>query len=80
MAVQTPPGPSFMSLHDVWVNTGMARPPGRKQTKVFQMRVDDEFLERVDIWRAKQRPIPSRAEAIREMVKVLLDIVEKDRG
>lgn len=35
----------------------------------FQMRVSQQWLERIDEWRARQKPIPSRAEAIRRLVE-----------
>lgn len=35
----------------------------------FIMSVEPSFLERVDDWRAVQRPVPSRAEAIRRLVE-----------
>jgi hypothetical protein len=37
-------------------------------TNRFQMRVSDSFLERLDNWRRGQPTIPSRAEAIRQLV------------
>jgi hypothetical protein len=43
----------------------MGRPPGRIQDRLFQMRLSEEFLERLDEWRGKQPDLPSRAEAIR---------------
>jgi metal-responsive CopG/Arc/MetJ family transcriptional regulator len=39
----------------------------------FQMRVDADFLRRVDDWRRQQPDIPSRAEAIRRLVRQTLD-------
>lgn len=36
--------------------------------KVFQMRVSEEFLRRLDDWRREQPDIPARAEAIRRLV------------
>jgi hypothetical protein len=50
-------------------NTFMGRPPGRIQSKPFQMRTSPEFLKAVDKWRAKQDDRPSRAEAIRRLVE-----------
>jgi hypothetical protein len=47
----------------------MARPAGRTQSKLFQMRVSEEFIALIDGWRAKQPDIPSRAEAIRRLVE-----------
>jgi hypothetical protein len=39
-----------------------------KNDKVFQMRASDEWLEKIDDWRRRQRDIPARAEAIRRLV------------
>lgn len=39
----------------------------------FSMRVDQEFLETVDLLRAQRRPIPGRAELIREAVEKMLE-------
>jgi hypothetical protein len=47
----------------------MGRPPGRIQDHPFQMRVSEEFLKAIDKWRAKHRPLVSRAEAIRRLVE-----------
>jgi hypothetical protein len=52
------------------VNTFMGRPPGRIQSKPFQMRLSPEFLKAVDNWRAKQEDKPSRAAAIRRLVEL----------
>lgn len=35
----------------------------------FQMRIDSAFLSAIDNWRGSQRPIPPRAEAIRQLVE-----------
>jgi hypothetical protein len=64
----------------VKVNTFMGRPPGRIQDRPFQMRVSDEFLERVDVWRRKQEDLPSRAEAIRRLTSAMLQILEAGEG
>ena len=49
------------------------RPPGRPaklpQDRLFQMRVSEQFLQIVDDWRRAQVDVPSRAEAIRRLVK-----------
>jgi metal-responsive CopG/Arc/MetJ family transcriptional regulator len=50
----------------------MGRPPGRIQHRPFQMRVSDDFLEQIDVWRLKQPDEPSRAEAIRQLVQMAL--------
>ena len=38
--------------------------------QTFQMRADDDFLEKVDEWRRDQPDLPSRAEAIRRLVAI----------
>lgn len=38
------------------------------RTERFEMRVDEEMLERLDEWRGKQDDVPSRAEAMRRLV------------
>jgi hypothetical protein len=58
----------------------MGRPPGRIQDRPFQMRLSDEFLERLDKWRRKQPDLPSRAEAIRRLTSAMLQILDKDPG
>jgi uncharacterized protein YfbU (UPF0304 family) len=40
------------------------------KTERFEMRVDEETLERVDKWRGEQDDLPSRAEAMRRLVEV----------
>lgn len=44
---------------------------------LLQMRVSDEFLAMLDKWRGKQSPIPSRAQAIRDLVERGLSKSEK---
>jgi hypothetical protein len=44
----------------------------QRKRRTFQMRTDDGFMEVVDDWRARQRPILSRAEAIHLLVAVAL--------
>ena len=58
----------------------MGRPPGRIQDRPFQMRLSNEFLERLDEWRRKQPDLPSRAEAIRRLTTAMLKILDKDPG
>jgi len=60
------------------VNTFMGRPPGRIQDRPFQMRLSNEFLERLDEWRRKQPDHPSRAESIRRLTTAMLQILDKD--
>jgi uncharacterized protein YfbU (UPF0304 family) len=40
------------------------------RTERFEMRVEEQLLERVDEWRGKQDDMPSRAEAIRRLVEL----------
>jgi len=40
----------------------------------FQMRNIDDFLSEVDEWRREQKVIPSRAEAIRYLVRKGLEV------
>jgi metal-responsive CopG/Arc/MetJ family transcriptional regulator len=58
----------------------MGRPPGRIQDRPFQMRLSDDFLERLDEWRRKQPDPLSRSEAIRRLTTAMLQILEKDPG
>lgn len=44
-----------------------------QQSEKFQMRVSPEFLRRVDDWRRKQTDIPSRSEAVRQLVEKALE-------
>jgi hypothetical protein len=45
--------------------------------KAFQMRVDESFTRMVDDWRGKQRPIPSRSEAVRQLVEIAVKVTKK---
>lgn len=36
----------------------------------FEMRLDEDILERLDRWRAKQSDVPSRAEAVRRLLGI----------
>jgi metal-responsive CopG/Arc/MetJ family transcriptional regulator len=47
------------------------RPP-KTGTPVL-VRLQDELLEQLDDWRSAQRPIPTRAEAIRQHLEQALD-------
>lgn len=53
------------------VKKKVGRPPGRKG-RPLQLYALDEFLGRLDEWRARQRPIPSRSEAIRLLLEKVL--------
>jgi uncharacterized protein YfbU (UPF0304 family) len=39
------------------------------RTERFEMRVDEEILQRIDRWRAEQDDLPSRAEATRRLIE-----------
>ena len=41
----------------------------QEKTQPFQMRASPEWLAMIDDWRRKQPDIPSRAEAIRQLVQ-----------
>jgi metal-responsive CopG/Arc/MetJ family transcriptional regulator len=54
---------------------------GLQNDKQFQMRVSEDFLRTIDDWRRHQPELPSRAEAIRQLIHtglaarpILLDI------
>jgi hypothetical protein len=59
----------FASLQAARYKHSMAKPP---KTERFGMVVEPEFLEAIDDWRRKQPELPSRAEAIRRLVKLAL--------
>ncbi|MBP29988.1 MAG: hypothetical protein CMH16_11855 [Methylobacterium sp.] len=40
----------------------------------------EELLQRVEEWRAKQRPIPNKSEAARMLIERALEAEEKRRG
>lgn len=58
-----------------------------EKSHTFQMRVSDDWLAVIDDWRAAQRPVLSRAEAIRRLSSLgigakpilhdLLDLMER---
>jgi hypothetical protein len=54
-------------------------PVNKKYLKgqTFQMRADDDFLEMVDEWRRTEPDLPSRAEAIRRLVMIGVEIKKK---
>ena len=43
------------------------------KTERFEMRLDEKVLERVDVWRARQPDLPSRAESMRRLIDIGLD-------
>ena len=42
--------------------------------RTFQMRASDEWLAKIDDWRRQQPDLPSRAEAIRRLVDLGLQV------
>jgi hypothetical protein len=44
------------------------KPPGVRKGRPFMMRVDDEFIAKVDEFRRMQADLPDRTDAIRRMV------------
>lgn len=50
----------------------MRRPPKAGKFIRLEMRVDPEWLKRLDEWRRKQEDIPTRAEAVRRMTEQVL--------
>jgi hypothetical protein len=52
-------------------------PEKKLNTENFHMRVDEDFFVPIDAWRAKQRPIPSRSEAIRLLIDKALAAEKK---
>lgn len=42
--------------------------------KVFQMRVSEAFLRTLDDWRRSQPDLPSRAEAVRRLVEIGINV------
>lgn len=47
-------------------------------TEAVTLRISREILGRLDEWRAQQRPIPSRQDAIRAMVEATLRMMGDD--
>jgi Arc/MetJ-type ribon-helix-helix transcriptional regulator len=43
-----------------------------EKTKMLSVRVNERLLEQIDSWRASQRPIPGRAEVVREALEEFL--------
>ena len=48
--------------------------------KVFQMRVSEEFLRRIDDFRRAEPDLPSRAEAIRRLIELGLQAAKRKQG
>jgi hypothetical protein len=51
----------------------MIRPTTDPKPLTIQLRVSPEFIEIVNEWRAKQRPILTRSDAIRTLVLLAID-------
>ncbi len=47
----------------------VGRPPGRTRDRPFQMRVDDDFIAKIDNWRRQQPNLPNRTQAVRYFVE-----------
>jgi hypothetical protein len=45
----------------------------------LQIRADPSFLDRIDEWRGKLKPIPSRSEAVRRLVLKGMGIKEEKK-
>jgi hypothetical protein len=46
------------------------------KTQRFFMRIEPDLIERLDNWRASKRPVPSRSEAARQLLRRALDEAE----
>jgi Ribbon-helix-helix protein, copG family len=57
----------------------MVRPTSNPKPNQIQLRCSDEYLHAIDEWRAKQRPIPSRSEAIRQLTAIALGKAPKTK-
>ena len=45
--------------------------------RMIQMRVNDEFVRRIDDWRRKQPELPSRSEALRRLIELGLQVAQQ---
>lgn len=63
------------------ITSARKKKPGRGRPKIgatpVNVRLAPDLLERLDEWRAQQRPIPTRPEAIRSMVEATLRMLDK---
>jgi hypothetical protein len=57
----------------------MARPTSDPKPHQIQLRCNSEFIHQLDEWRAKQRPIPSRSEAIRQTALIGMKVKERPK-
>jgi hypothetical protein len=46
----------------------------KKESKKLRLdiRPDQELMDRIDAWRAQQRPLPNRAEAVKQILDKVL--------
>lgn len=56
------------------------RVPKKQRGHRFIVPATEELLQRVEEWRAKQRPIPNKSEAARMLIERALEAEEKRRG
>jgi hypothetical protein len=45
----------------------------------ISLKAPQSFLDKVDEWRAGQRPIPNRGDAIRRLVELGLEALQKEK-
>ena len=45
----------------------------KKYEQRWLIAVDNAMSDRVDAWRSKQRPIPNRSEAVRQLIEKALE-------
>ena len=46
----------------------------------ISLKAPQSFLDKIDEWRAGQRPIPNRGDAIRKLVEVGLEAVQREKA
>ena len=59
---------------------GQRAPSGRTDDGRVNVPAPEAWIERLDVWRVAQRPIASRAEAVRKLVTEALDARERARA
>jgi hypothetical protein len=50
-----------------------------KMVGPVSLKAPQSFFDKIDEWRAGQRPIPNRGDAIRKLVEAGLDALQKDK-
>jgi len=53
-------------------------PPATGKGTLIGVRLQPDLLSKLDEWRSKQRPIPTRPEAIRAMVEATFRLMKTD--